>query len=68
MGSTDGLDARKKLIESATFNLTDVDRQTLLQTDDEFVPHSWKELKEIVGEMIMFLQSPCKFPHQMSSD
>ena len=31
------------------FNLTDVDRATLAQTDEEFVPHSWEELKDIVG-------------------
>lgn len=67
MGSADGLDARRKLIESATFNLTDVDRQTLLQTDDEFIPHTWRELKEIVGEMIMFLPSLRVFPRLMSS-
>lgn len=31
------------------FNLTDVDRATLAQTDEEFIPHSWEELKDIVG-------------------
>lgn len=31
------------------FNLTDVDRATLRQTDEEFIPHNWEELKRIVG-------------------
>lgn len=31
------------------FNLTDIDRATLLQTDEEFVPHDWDELKTIIG-------------------
>ena len=31
------------------FNLTDVDRATLAQTDEEFIPHSWEELKNIIG-------------------
>ena len=31
------------------FNLTDVDRETLAQTDEEFIPHSWEDLKDIVG-------------------
>lgn len=35
--------------QSAPFHLTDVDRAILAQSDDEFVPHSWEELKEIVG-------------------
>lgn len=34
---------------SAPFNLTEVDRLLLSQTDEEFIPHSWNELKEIVG-------------------
>ncbi|MCJ1450857.1 hypothetical protein MMC28_001191 [Mycoblastus sanguinarius] len=29
-------------------NLTDVNRKTLTQTDEEFQPHSWDELKEIL--------------------
>ena len=35
--------------QTAPFYLTEVDRAILAQTDDEFVPHSWEELKEIVG-------------------
>lgn len=31
------------------FNLTEVDIATLAQTDEEFIPHSWEELKKIVG-------------------
>ncbi|KPI39291.1 N-acetylglucosamine-induced protein 1 [Cyphellophora attinorum] len=31
------------------FNLTDLDRQILAQTDEEFHAHSWDELKEIIS-------------------
>jgi hypothetical protein len=33
------------------FNLTDLDRQILAQTDEEFHPHSWDELKQIIGKL-----------------
>lgn len=32
------------------FNLTELDRQILAQTDDEFHAHSWEELKQIIGK------------------
>lgn len=32
------------------FNLTEVDRLVLSQTDEEFVYHDWKDIKEIIGE------------------
>ena len=35
--------------EPPPFPLTAVDRATLAQTDDEFVPHTWEELKSIIG-------------------
>lgn len=35
--------------EPLPFNLTKVDLETLAQTDEEFSPHSWEELKNIVG-------------------
>ncbi|PYH49155.1 GIG1 family protein [Aspergillus saccharolyticus JOP 1030-1] len=31
------------------FNLTDVDRQVLAQTDDEFILHDWEDLKSIIA-------------------
>ena len=31
------------------FNLTDLDRKILSQTDEEYEPHSWEELKRIIG-------------------
>ncbi|EDN07333.1 GIG1(induced by GlcNAc in Ca), DUF3605 superfamily domain-containing protein [Histoplasma capsulatum] len=34
---------------SAPFNLTDVDRNVLSQTDDEFVYHDWADLKSIIA-------------------
>lgn len=33
----------------APFNLTAVDRQILSMTDEEFVPHDWENLKELIG-------------------
>ncbi|PGH29838.1 hypothetical protein GX50_07417 [[Emmonsia] crescens] len=33
----------------APFNLTDVDRYVLSQTDDEFVYHDWADLKSIIA-------------------
>lgn len=41
------------------FNLTDLDRQILAQTDEEFHPHSWDELKQIIGKSPI---SSCKIP------
>ena len=35
------------------FNLTALDRQILAQTDGEFHPHSWEELKQIIGKSLM---------------
>lgn len=31
------------------FNLTALDRQLLAMTDEEFVPHDWNELRDIIG-------------------
>ncbi|QMW42418.1 hypothetical protein G4B11_005742 [Aspergillus flavus] len=31
------------------FNLTDIDRQVLAQTDEEFVLHDWEDLKAIIA-------------------
>lgn len=45
--------------DTVPFNLTDVDRATLAQTDDEFIPHSWKELQEIVS-MFLCHQIVCR--------
>ena len=36
-------------MESASWKLTDVDRMLLKQTDEEYEPHDWEELKTIVG-------------------
>ncbi|KIX03925.1 uncharacterized protein Z518_07478 [Rhinocladiella mackenziei CBS 650.93] len=32
------------------FQLTDVDRSILAMTDDQFSPHTWEELKQIIAE------------------
>lgn len=35
--------------EALPFNLTDLDREVLSQTDEDFVYHDWEEMKQIVG-------------------
>ncbi|GAA5230629.1 hypothetical protein GCM10025794_33870 [Massilia kyonggiensis] len=35
--------------EPPAFNLTDTDREVLAMTDDQFVPHDWDNLKDIIG-------------------
>ena len=39
--------------ELANWNLTEVDRMLLKQTDEEYIPHDWEELKWIVGTSIL---------------
>lgn len=36
------------------FNLTDIDRHVLAQTDEEFVLHDWEDLKAIIGMSYRF--------------
>ena len=38
--------------QQVPFNLTDLDRECLSQTDEDFVPHDWQDLKKIVGKLI----------------
>ncbi|KAF7168972.1 hypothetical protein CNMCM5623_001853 [Aspergillus felis] len=35
--------------EPPAFNLTDTDREVLAMTDDQFVPHDWDNLKDIIA-------------------
>ncbi|KAL4861523.1 hypothetical protein BDV12DRAFT_64704 [Aspergillus spectabilis] len=35
--------------EEPAFNLTEVDRQVLAQTDEEFIYHDWKDLQDIIA-------------------
>lgn len=37
------------------FNLTELDHQILAQTDEEFQPHTWDELRHIIGELLLGL-------------
>ena len=37
--------------ESAPFNLTPLDHQLLSMTDEEFVPHDWDNLRDIIGKL-----------------
>ena len=41
--------AREVSVNQLPFNLTDLEREILDQTDEEYVPHSWEELKQIIG-------------------
>lgn len=36
-------------VDDLPFELTVTDRQNLAQGDDKFQPHTWDELKEIIG-------------------
>lgn len=42
-------------VEQAPFHLTEVDRQVLAQTDDEFQYHDWADLQDIVGKICYYL-------------
>lgn len=43
-----GAPTAAEMVNSATFHLTDVDRQVLAQTDEEFHLHTWDDLKQII--------------------
>ena len=36
-------------VPTATFFLTDTDKAILAQTDEEFEPHTWTDMKSIIG-------------------
>ncbi|OJJ47287.1 hypothetical protein ASPZODRAFT_65037 [Penicilliopsis zonata CBS 506.65] len=46
--------------ETAPFHLTDVDRQVLSQTDEEFLYHDWENIKEIIArnDLAAFKRKP----------
>ncbi|PKX90510.1 GIG1 family protein [Aspergillus novofumigatus IBT 16806] len=50
MGSATQIPNREKDEEIPDWNLTEVDRMLLRQTDEEYEPHSWDELKWIIQE------------------
>jgi hypothetical protein len=39
--------------ENPNWNLTEVDRMLLRQTDEEYEPHSWNELKQIICMLLI---------------
>ena len=43
--------------EPPAFNLTDLDRQLLTQTDEEYIPHDWEDLKAIIGRQFQSIVS-----------
>ena len=59
MGDNHGNAAGGNEEEEAPFPLTDVDRWVLSQTDEEFKYHDWAELKEIIGEDVLFICCHC---------
>jgi hypothetical protein len=49
MGSATEIPNAKKDQEIPDWNLTELDRMLLRQTDEEYEPHSWDELKWIIS-------------------
>jgi hypothetical protein len=43
------MNSAEDLIANPPFSLTEVDKATLRQTDEEFNLHTWTELKDIIG-------------------
>ncbi|KUL85995.1 hypothetical protein ZTR_06547 [Talaromyces verruculosus] len=58
MGSIEGEQPTEQ--KSTPFNLTDIDRQVLSQTDEEFVFHDWEDLKGIIArnDLAIFRRKP----------
>lgn len=48
--------------QTVPFNLTELDREVLAQTDDEFRPHDWEDLKKIVGGLASISILYCRGP------
>lgn len=40
--------------EPTPFHLTALDHQLLAMTDEEYVPHDWADLRDIIGERSNF--------------
>lgn len=38
------------MADSSKFSLTELDHQLLAMKDEDFVPHDWNNLREIIGE------------------
>lgn len=39
-----------ELIKSSPFELTDVDKAVLNTAEQDFAPHSWDDIKAVIGE------------------
>lgn len=59
MGSIEGEHPTEQ--KPTPFNLTDVDRQVLSQTDEEFVFHDWEDLKGIIGKFSSYMFTTVRF-------
>lgn len=44
------MDDRQDLLENPPFELSDADREVLSQQDEDFVPHTWDELQQVIGK------------------
>jgi hypothetical protein len=54
MGSVTDTPFAQEDEELANWNLTEVDQILLRQSDSEYEPHTWDELKSIVGKFPRF--------------
>jgi hypothetical protein len=44
------------------FNLTPLDHQLLAMTDEEFIAHSWEDLRDIIGKYYVYFEIIPSFP------
>jgi hypothetical protein len=58
--SEDNLSAA--MSEPPAFNLTPLDHQLLAMTDEEFIAHSWDDLRDIIGQSITVLPDDSMLP------
>jgi hypothetical protein len=41
---------RAELVKNCPFELSEADKAILVLTDEEFVPHTWEDVKQVVGK------------------
>lgn len=45
----------QKYIELSPFPLTEGDIRSLGQKDEEYIPHTWQEIKDVIGSPTLLL-------------
>lgn len=60
-GVSAGEDKTVKDEEAPPFHLTERDKWLLSITDEEFTPHTWDDLKEIIGQTVISFFSDLLF-------